>query len=165
MKINQKTGTLRLIIATILLAFTARIATGNAQMLPPVTIPVQTSDSTAFKLADLLDPNICTNSLSPTAATYGSAGGNGAVTVTTGSACTWTAASNAAWITITQGSTGMGTETIAYTVTANPAATTRTATLTIAGNPFTVTQSGGATQLTLPQARLSLASPPKPPPL
>ena len=56
-----------------------------------------------------------------------------------GGSCSWTAASNAAWITVTSGATGNGNGSVAFAVAANLGAS-RTGTLTIAGQAFTVTQ-------------------------
>ncbi len=50
--------------------------------------------------------------------------------------------SNDSWITVTGGSSGNGNGTVDYTVDANPDATQRIGTITIAGQTFTVTQSG-----------------------
>ena len=81
--------------------------------------------------------------LSPTSASYGTAGGKGSFTVTTPSNTSWNATSNSAWITITSGgsSTG-GNKTVNYSVAANTGATARTGTITVLGIAFTVTQSG-----------------------
>src|SRR5579884_2449461 len=65
----------------------------------------------------------CSYTLSASSASYSSSGGTGSVNVTSASGCSWTASSNASWITITAGSS-------------------RTGTLTIAGQTFTVTESG-----------------------
>ena len=82
-----------------------------------------------------------TYSISPTSKSFDSSGGSGSVTVTTQSGCSWTATSNASWITITSGSSGTGSGTVNYSVTANTS--TRTGTITITGgNTFTITQSG-----------------------
>jgi glucose/arabinose dehydrogenase len=86
-------------------------------------------------------PPPCTYSISPTRASFGPGGGNGSVTVTTGGACEWTAASNASWITVTGGSAGSGSGTVDYTVevyTGKPKR--RTGTITVAGQTLTVTQ-------------------------
>jgi len=79
--------------------------------------------------------------VAPTSQTIDSSGGNGGpVNVTTTSGCTWTAVSNALWITVTSGSTGkQGNGTVAFTVAANDGGA-RTGTLTIAGQTFTVSQ-------------------------
>ncbi|MDQ3804916.1 MAG: M36 family metallopeptidase [Acidobacteriota bacterium] len=91
----------------------------------------------------------CTYSISPTSSSQPAGGGSGSVTVTTGSTCSWTAASNSAFITITGGSSGTGSGTVTYSVAANTATTSRTGTMTIAGQTFTVTQAGtgGGTEL------------------
>ena len=85
----------------------------------------------------------CTYSINPTAQSFGSSGGSGSVSVTTQSGCNWTAVSNnTSWITITSGSSGSGNGTVYYSVAANSSASSLTGTMTIAGNTFTVTQSG-----------------------
>ncbi|MDT7604876.1 MAG: hypothetical protein QOF61_2873, partial [Acidobacteriota bacterium] len=84
----------------------------------------------------------CTFSISPTSASQPAGGGTGSVSVTAGAGCTWSALSNAAFITITSGTPGTGSGTINYSVAANTATTSRTGTMTIAGLTFTVTQAG-----------------------
>lgn len=84
-------------------------------------------------------PPPCTYSINPTQASFGRAGGNGAVTVTALAGCAWTAVSNASWITVTAGASGSGNGTVGYTVGAIKPKR-RTGTLTIAGRTFTVTQ-------------------------
>ena len=44
----------------------------------------------------------CTYSISPTSATVAAAATNGTVSVTASSGCSWTATSNAGWITVTE---------------------------------------------------------------
>ena len=86
----------------------------------------------------------CSYSLNPTSASPDAAGGSTTVAVTTTSGCAWTTTGAPSWITVTGGSgTGNGSVTVA--VQANTGAA-RTATLTIAGQPFVVTQAAaGAT--------------------
>ncbi len=86
-------------------------------------------------------PGSCTFSISPTSVTVAAAGATGTVAVTAGSGCSWTAASNDAWITVTGGASGTGNGTVSYSVAANTASQ-RTGTVTIAGQTFTVTQEG-----------------------
>ncbi|MBI4892483.1 MAG: hypothetical protein HY821_17795, partial [Acidobacteria bacterium] len=87
--------------------------------------------------------------LNPTSAPFAAAGGTGSVTVTPDYAAgVWTAASNSAWITITSPSGAVtGSGTVNYTVAANSSSPSRTGTLTIAGQTFTVTQAGLPAQL------------------
>ncbi|HEV7892864.1 MAG TPA: M36 family metallopeptidase [Pyrinomonadaceae bacterium] len=84
----------------------------------------------------------CSFSISPTSASVAAAGGSGTVGVTTTAGCTWSAISNATFITVTGGSSGTGSGTVSYSVAANTATTSRTGTITIAGQTFTVTQAG-----------------------
>ncbi|HEY0546529.1 MAG TPA: M36 family metallopeptidase [Pyrinomonadaceae bacterium] len=93
----------------------------------------------------------CTFSISPSSASYAAAGGSGSVSVTAGAGCSWSALSNAAFITITAGASGSGNGTVSYSVASNAGSTSRTGTMTIAGQTFTVTQAGtggcGGTEL------------------
>jgi Zn-dependent metalloprotease len=92
----------------------------------------------------------CTFSIGPTSASQTASGGTGSVSVTASAGCAWTAVSNAAFITITAGSSGSGSGTVSYSVAANTGTTSRTGTLTIAGLTFTLTQAGttgGGTEL------------------
>jgi hypothetical protein len=84
----------------------------------------------------------CTYSISTTNQNFDSIGGTGSVGVTAQSGCNWTVASNAGWITITSGASGSGAGSVGYSVSANTATSQRTGTMTIAGQTFTVTQSG-----------------------
>jgi hypothetical protein len=85
----------------------------------------------------------CTGTLATSASTVVAAGGSGAVDVTAAANCTWTAASNAAWLLVTTGATGTGIGTVSYNAAPNSGAE-RTGTLTIAGRTFTVTQQAAA---------------------
>jgi UDP-N-acetylmuramyl tripeptide synthase len=81
----------------------------------------------------------CSYSIAPTSQSVPVLGGTGTVTVTTTSACAWTATSNAPWLSITSGANGTGSGTVGFAAAANIGAQ-RTGTLTIAGQTFTVTQ-------------------------
>lgn len=87
----------------------------------------------------------CAYAISPTSQTFSSNAGTGSVAVTTTAGCAWTAASNAPWITITAGASGTGNGNVSFSVAANPASASRVGTMTIAGQTFTVTQSGAST--------------------
>ena len=75
-----------------------------------------------------------------TASAFGAAGGTGSVPVTAATGCTWTAASSATFVAISSGASGNGNGTVAFTVAPNTGAA-RSATLTITGTTFTITQS------------------------
>jgi hypothetical protein len=82
---------------------------------------------------------LCTYAITPANSTITHFGGTGTVAVTSPTSCAWTATSNAGWITITSGTSGSGNGSVAYRVAGN-SQNTRTGSLTIAGNTFTVTQ-------------------------
>ena len=84
-----------------------------------------------------------TFSLNPTSNSVPATAGNGAVgvTVSVGSPA-WTAASNADWLTVTNGPNYTGNATVNYSFAANASNDPRQGTLTIAGQTFTVTQAG-----------------------
>jgi hypothetical protein len=82
----------------------------------------------------------CNFLLTPPSSSFGPSGGTGSVTVTASdTTCTWSAASNAPWITITSGESATGSGSVDYTVSDNPGGQ-RTGTLTIAGQTFTIIQ-------------------------
>jgi hypothetical protein len=83
----------------------------------------------------------CTYSISPSTASFPPTGGAGTVNITTSSYCTWTASSNASWVTVGVGS-GQGNGSISYTVSPNNNTASQTASLAIAGNTFMVTEAG-----------------------
>jgi hypothetical protein len=86
-------------------------------------------------------PGPCTYAISPTSQSFEkSMGTGGPISVTTQPGCTWTAVSNANWITVTSGSSGTGSGNVTYAVGANTTGSDRTGTLTIARQTLTVTQ-------------------------
>lgn len=83
----------------------------------------------------------CTYTISPTSASAGKDAGAGTIAVTAGDTCPWTAESSAPWLTVTSGQ-GIGSGTVAYSVSRNLEITSRSATIRIGGQTFTLTQSG-----------------------
>jgi all-beta uncharacterized protein/BACON domain-containing protein len=81
----------------------------------------------------------CNYNINPTSQSVGAAGADATITVTAGSICGWTAQSNAPWITVTDGSSGTGNGTVAFTVAQNSAGA-RSGTIAVAGRTFNVTQ-------------------------
>lgn len=84
----------------------------------------------------------CSFGLAPGSASFGSAGGSGNITVTAVPGCSWTAVSDAPWLTVTSGAAGNGNGTIGYTVSGYPGYASRTATIRTNGVKFQVTQNG-----------------------
>ncbi len=82
----------------------------------------------------------CSYSLSGTLGSIGDSGGSLGINVVTASNCSWTAQSNAGWITITAGATGSGNGTVNLSIARNTTTSARTGTVTIAGKTYTVQQ-------------------------
>jgi uncharacterized repeat protein (TIGR01451 family) len=83
----------------------------------------------------------CVSALTPSSAAVSASGGAGTIPVTAATGCAWTAVSNVTWITIASGASGSGNGTVGYTVAAGTGAQ-RAGTIAIAGQTFTVTQTG-----------------------
>lgn len=90
----------------------------------------------------------CSFTLSFATTSFPASASTGSVTVTAnGTNCPWTATvpTGTTWVTITSGATGVGNGTVNFALTANTGTASRSATLTIAGRAFTITQAAGAT--------------------
>jgi hypothetical protein len=85
----------------------------------------------------------CGYSFGPTTSSVAAAAFSGAVTVSAGSGCPWTAISNSPWLTITNTASGSGPGTLSYSTSVN-SGVTRTGSITIGGVTFTVVQTGTA---------------------
>ena len=84
--------------------------------------------------------NYCTFSIASTSQSFPRTGGTGTVNVATSSGCGWTAISNASWVVVTKGGSGIGNGVVTYSVSANNTNLTRVGTVLIAGKTFTVKQ-------------------------
>ena len=83
----------------------------------------------------------CSFTISPTSHSFTAAAGTGSVSVgASATSCSWSATSAASWITITSGASGTGAGTVSYSVAAYTGTTSRTGTMTIAGQTFTIAQ-------------------------
>jgi Putative binding domain, N-terminal/Viral BACON domain len=119
--------------------------------------PGGTSRSTASNQFSWSVP--CTYGVTPTSQSVSSsASTNNNITVTAGTGCMWTAVSNATWITVTAGASGAGNGTATYSVVANTSTSQRTGSLTVAGQPVSVTQSGVTCSFTISPTSQSIAS-------
>ena len=102
-------------------------------------------------------PPPCSYSVSPTSQSFSASAGSGTVNVTARSECSWTAISNAPWILITPSNSASGSGTLNYYFSENTEISWRTGTLTVAGQTFTLTQSGPACAYTLAPSAQSFA--------
>jgi hypothetical protein len=84
--------------------------------------------------------------LSPTSASRDFNGGSGVISITTQAGVSWTAVSNASWITVTPAS-GISNGSVSYSVAPYSGVVTRSGSLTIAGKTFSVAQTGEAVNL------------------
>ncbi|HSR14083.1 MAG TPA: BACON domain-containing carbohydrate-binding protein, partial [Thermodesulfobacteriota bacterium] len=85
----------------------------------------------------------CSFNISPLSAAFQTSGGPGYIDVSSSQGCSWTALSGADWIILTTGAAGSGSGRVTYTVAANSGAS-RQGTISVAGQTFSVTQSGTA---------------------
>ncbi len=83
----------------------------------------------------------CSYTIAPASQNFAATGGTGSVSVMTTSGCSWTAASNQSFVSVTSSASGTGSGTITYSVAANTGAA-RSGSITIAGQTFTVQQAG-----------------------
>jgi BACON domain-containing protein/all-beta uncharacterized protein len=112
--------------------YTASANTGSASRTGTLTV--------AGRTFTLTESAPCTFTVAPTSQSFGAAGGTSSVAVTAASGCSWTATSNASWITITSGGSGSGNGTVSYRITSNGGSSSRTGTLTVAGRTVTVNE-------------------------
>lgn len=82
----------------------------------------------------------CSYTISPTGKSFDASGGTGSVNVVSLDGCSWTASTNVPWI--NTNSTGTGNGAVQYTVSSNPSISSRTGTIALATEIFTVSQSG-----------------------
>jgi hypothetical protein len=105
----------------------------GAQGTPPPPPPAPTPE-----------PDACTFTLRPPQASFASAGGDATVAVDTRSDCSWTATSDAVWLSIRSGESGSGPAEVTYRVAANGDAQARNAHLTIGTAALAIAQAGVA---------------------
>jgi Putative binding domain, N-terminal/Viral BACON domain len=101
----------------------------------------------------------CSFSLAQSSQSISAAGGAGMPIAITGTpGCTWTAASNATWITGVTPASGTGNGTVNFSVAVNPDGTPRTGTLTVAGQTYTVTQAAATCSFSLDHSSQSISA-------
>jgi hypothetical protein len=120
--------------------------------VPPSATPSRSATITvAGQKVSVIQSEGCAYTIAPTSAALPSAASPAKVAVTAGPGCSWTAASQVPWLTITSGASGSGNGEVQFTA----AATTgpgRNGTITIAGQIFTVTQGEGCTATLSPSS-------------
>ena len=120
---------------------TYAVASNGCVASQSATIAVgATGIAQAFQITQAGSPSNLT--VSPASASAGPAVSAGAVTVTTGSGCGWTAFAQTSWLHIVSGTPGTGSGPLTYRVDANPSTSARVGTIQIGPQVFTVTQQG-----------------------
>ena len=100
----------------------------------------------------------CAFTLSPTSQTFTAAGGSSTVNVITTASCAWTATSGSSWVTISNGTGRTGSGSVGITATANSTTQSRTATLTIAGRSFVVTEPASTCSYTVTPTTVNVST-------
>ncbi len=116
---------------------------GNTPGTYTVTALGGGSQNTRIFTITITGAQICAFTLSPASQSFGANGGNGAVNVLGGAGCSWTATSNAGFITVSSGASGSGNGAVAFSVAANNGAA-RSGTVSIARQTFIVDRDRGA---------------------
>jgi hypothetical protein len=105
----------------------------------------------------------CTYSIAPAEASIGAAGGSLSFSVTTLAGCSWSAASNAPWISVSSGASGTASGTVGLTIGANSGAA-RDGTVSVAGRTFTASQAAASSAPPAPPPPTPAPPPPAPAP-
>jgi hypothetical protein len=140
---------------------TATFTGENAITLANVTVPAgqfvtatatDAAGNTSEFSACIQVTGVCA-AISPTSKIFTTMGGSGSVNITAAAGCNWTAVSNDAWIIIVSAATGAGNAVVSYQVRENFGASSRTGTLTIGEQVYTVTQTGNCSYSIAPAQR------------
>ena len=99
------------------------------------------SNGVATRTFQVQQASGCPTSLGQSAVNFGTSGGSGNVSVTAGSVCSYLASSNANWVQITS-PVQSGNSTVTFNVQPNVSASSRTASVTVSGQTFSVNQAG-----------------------
>jgi len=122
-----------------------RSGTGNGAVrldIPANDGPARTAVVTiAGKPFTLSQDGLCATSIKPAYYDAGRGPDDIMIHVTAASGCTWTAASTVSWVSVAEGASGSGEGNVRLLVQPNSGAA-RAVTLTIAGQPFALTQHG-----------------------
>lgn len=98
----------------------------------------------------------CVYSLSPSAVHFIGSGGAATVTIDTQPGCAWFVSTSAPWVSV-DNSTGAGSGSVTYVVALNSDAALRSATITIGGHTFAVTQEALNATMALSRSSLQFA--------
>jgi hypothetical protein len=100
----------------------------------------------------------CAISVSTSPSSFTANGGSGTVSVVTERDCTWTAASDAAWISLGSTSNGQGEASIPYSVAANPAPAARSGSISVGSEKLQLNQAAAPCTFRLSRSGDSVSS-------
>jgi hypothetical protein len=101
----------------------------------------------------------CTYTLQSLTGSVPASGGSGSVGIVSPAVCSWTATSgDPSWLGVSSGPGGAGTSEVQFLAQPNTQATARSATLTIAGLTYTVTEAPAACAYSLSSTNVTVAS-------
>jgi hypothetical protein len=95
----------------------------------------------------------CQVGAASTPSTFGAAGGSGSVTISTARDCTWSIATDAAWLAIGGDHSGQGDAVVPYTVAANPVPAARSGAIAVGADKVAITQAGAPCRFDLSRTR------------
>ncbi len=124
--------------------FPLTIPTGNYKVCAEANYDRLVSESNTNNNLTCINVNAvgcptCSFALSSNSMNFQSGGGTGNFTITTNRCCDWSAVSNNNWITVTSGNF-LGNGTVFYTVEPCNSGSTRSGSIMVAGQTFTITQ-------------------------
>jgi hypothetical protein len=118
----------------------ATLVISGAQSADAGYYQAQIYNASGWTNSAVVSLGVCYNVFSPASAMFAAAGGSGSVSNACGGSIV--ASASVYWLHITSGGSGGVSRAITYTVDANTSASTRTGTITVSGQSFTVTQAG-----------------------
>jgi len=113
----------------------------------PTVLPSQPA-SGGLRDAFLARIDTCSYEVSSANQIFQSTGGNGTVHIITTPECSWTAATNAPWISFTSPSFGTGNGSVDFSVAPNTALAATSGSITVGGQTITIDEAGTAASLT-----------------
>ena len=142
---TERVGTIRVAGQSVVVTEAGTVVPEPPAPGQPIPTPTPTPTPTP---APPPPPPSCAFTLASTSSRVASGASTGSVAVSAAAGCAWAATSNASWITVTSGASGIGNGAVAFSIAAN-AGSERTGTLTIGGQTFTVTQAAAPCTFTV----------------
>jgi len=102
------------------------------------------AEEQTFTITQTGNAEECTYTVSPDSVDHAADAEVGSINISTPDDCTWTAASDDEWVSITSDNNGSGNGTVSYAITANSDTQARSGTLTIAGQTIQLEQAAAS---------------------